>query len=193
MAGKLFLITAPSGAGKTTLVAKLLTDCPLKGQLFRPCTYTTRPMSENEKQGVDYHFIEEQEFLVKIQEGFFIEWSTHYGYYYGSPRSLLDELEKGYHVLLIVDRKGAVVIGIGVSDYAKIAERLKERARETEEQRAFRVEQGRAEQQQEIQCPLYDYYILNDDLPTAYAHLERIIIKIVAEDGAGAGKEFLKK
>lgn len=192
MAGKLFLITAPSGVGKTTLVAKLLIDCPLKDQLSRACTYTTRPISSQEKAGIDYHFISEEEFLHKIQENFFIEWSTYYGYYYGSPRSILHELEKGCHTLLIVDRQGAssikgcfpgaIVIGIGVTNYENVAERLKERARENEEKIAFRIQQGLAEVAQEQNYPFYDYYIVNDDVNVAYAHLEQIVISIIAEN-----------
>jgi guanylate kinase len=201
MPGKLFLITAPSGVGKSTLVAQLLARCPLKGQLYRPCTYTTRPMSAQEKQGVDYHFVTEEEFLRKLEEGFFIEWSTYYGYYYGSPRSILQELASGCHALLIVDRQGAraikgifpgaIVIGIGVSCQDQIIARLTERAREEGEKIAFRIARGLEEQSQEADFPLYDHYILNDDFSSAYAHLEHIIIEAVTGNEAGKEEEIL--
>ena len=80
MVGKIFVVSAPSGAGKTTLVTELISRYP--GKLERVVTYTTRQPRYNEIDGVDYYFISVKEFEEKIAQGFFIEWSTAYGTYY---------------------------------------------------------------------------------------------------------------
>ena len=104
----LILISAPSGAGKTTLVNLLLKAQP---QMTRAITCTTRVPRPGEKDGVDYHFLEAGDFLKRLQAGNFIENATVYGNSYGIlKRELLDKLRAGRDVLLNVDVQGAATI-----------------------------------------------------------------------------------
>src|SRR5581483_10666268 len=105
--GVLFIVSAPSGAGKTTLVNAALGSLKSSHAIERVITYTSRMPREGEIPGVDYHFISELEFQSRIKDGFFLEWSGAYGTYYGTPRGLLEDLEKGHHRILIPDRNGA--------------------------------------------------------------------------------------
>lgn len=104
----LVLISAPSGAGKTTLCRNLLARC---AGLTRAVTCTTRPPRPGEVNGLDYHFMDESTFLRYMAEGAFIEHAEVYGHRYGVLRSeLLDRLRRGLDVLLNVDVQGAATI-----------------------------------------------------------------------------------
>jgi guanylate kinase len=104
----LILISAPSGAGKTTLCEMLLAACP---EMTRAITCTTRPPRKGEQDGVDYHFFTAAEFLKRLQAGNFIEHATVYGNSYGILKSeLLGKLREGRDVLLNVDVQGAATI-----------------------------------------------------------------------------------
>jgi guanylate kinase len=104
----LVLISAPSGAGKTTLVNLLLKAQP---GMTRTITCTTRPPRPGEQDGVDYHFLEAGDFLTRVQAGNFIEHATVFGHSYGIlKRELLDKLRTGRDVLLNVDVQGAATI-----------------------------------------------------------------------------------
>jgi guanylate kinase len=104
----LILISAPSGAGKTTLVNLLLASQP---QMTRAITCTTREPRPGEKDGVDYYFLQPVDFLKRVQAGNFIEHATVYGNSYGIlKRELLDKLRSGHDVLLNVDVQGAAKI-----------------------------------------------------------------------------------
>jgi guanylate kinase len=104
----LILISAPSGAGKTTLVNLLLAAQPL---MTRAITCTTREPRPGEKSGVDYHFLTATDFLKRLQAGNFIEHATVYGNSYGLLKSeLLDKLRAGRDVLLTVDVQGAATL-----------------------------------------------------------------------------------
>lgn len=104
----LLLISAPSGAGKTTLCRNLLARC---AGLTRAVTCTTRPPRPGEINGLDYHFVDDPTFLRYMAEGAFIEHAEVYGYRYGVLRSeLLDRLGRGLDVLLNVDVQGAATI-----------------------------------------------------------------------------------
>ena len=107
----LILISAPSGAGKTTLVNLLLKAQP---QMSRAITCTTRAPRVGEQDGVDYHFLEAGDFLKRLQAGNFIENATVYGNSYGIlKRELLDKLRAGRDVLLNVDVQGRPPSGPG--------------------------------------------------------------------------------
>ncbi len=104
----LILISAPSGAGKTTLCDLLLATLP---NLTRAITCTTRPPRPGEKDGVDYHFFSAEEFLKRLHAGNFLEHATVYGNSYGILKSeLLGKLREGKDVLLNVDVQGAATI-----------------------------------------------------------------------------------
>ncbi|HIP86134.1 MAG TPA: guanylate kinase, partial [Aquifex sp.] len=99
--GFVYILSAPSGAGKTTVGNLLLREVPY---LEKVITVTTRSPREGEKHGVDYYFLSEDEFLKKIEKGEFLEWARVYRYYYGTPKSEVERiLSQGKDALLIID------------------------------------------------------------------------------------------
>lgn len=104
----LFVISAPSGGGKTTLCQQLLAT---RKDMTRAITCTTRPPRANEKDGVDYYFLDAGTFLKRVQAGHFLEHATVYGNSYGTLRSeVLDKLRSGKDVLLNIDVQGAASV-----------------------------------------------------------------------------------
>lgn len=182
--GKLFIISAPSGAGKTTLVMQIIER--VKGQcaLKRVITYTTKTPRPGEVHGIDYHFISEADFKEKIEQDFFIEHSTVYGAYYGFPKEIFWSIEQGEHFIAIVDRAGAVsiraykndaiLIWISPPSESALEQRLSSRAQDDESQIALRLSLARQEIA-ERNDHLFDHIIINDELSTALAKLEDII------------------
>ncbi len=171
--GKLFLICAPSGAGKTTLVLKALEE--LKDlPIYKVCTYTTKPKGNGEIQGKDYHFLSVQEFEGLIDQGFFLEWSKEYDHYYGSPVSIKQGLAEGNSYFMIVDRAGvrsitkiipeSLSIWIDVSSIDLLKKRLFERNRENNAIILKRLEKAQNEVQEELLNPLCIEHIVNDDI-----------------------------
>ncbi len=185
MAGKLFIISAPSGAGKTTLIQALIDRYGLNYDLERVVTYTSKKPRPSEQHGTDYYFVSLQEFQAKIEQGFFLEWSGAYEAYYGSPRHLIDQLARGKSFLLIIDRVGAelalkahpdaIPIWIYTHTINKLRERLVARNTESLEQIERRLERARTEIFEEISIPLYKYHVLNHDFEIALERLFTII------------------
>lgn len=184
----LILISAPSGAGKTTLVHLLLKAQP---KMQRVITCTTRAPRAGEKDGVDYHFLTPMDFLRRLQAGNFIEHATVYGNSYGILKSeLLDKLREGRDVLLNVDVRGAatireqaerepelaralVTIFLTTSSIDVLAERLKKRGADAEAV----IEKRLAVARQEIaQWKNFDYLVISgekrEDLRRALAIIE---------------------
>src|SRR3989338_2709281 len=110
MIAKLFVVSAPSGAGKTTLVKAALEHLCKKFPIKRVITYTTRPARAGEMDGEHYYFISVNDFKQKVTEGFFLEWSSWYDHYYGSPVSIIEEIKKGTSFVAILDRAGAAEV-----------------------------------------------------------------------------------
>ena len=187
MTGKLFIISAPSGAGKTTLVSALIPRLKALCLMERLITYTSKTPRLGEKQGVDYHFISTDEFEQKAEKGFFLEWSTVYGTYYGSPSAVLKELKTGKSFMLIADRAGAVqiakkdtssvLIWIQAPTIEILQERLEKRGTDLPEQIKRRLTIAKAELQQESRESLYQYHVCNDDFEVSVQYLKEIIMK----------------
>ena len=171
----LILISAPSGAGKTTLVNLLLEAQP---KMMRVITCTTREPRPGEKDGVDYHFLTAADFLRRLQAGNFIEHATVYGNSYGILKSeLLDKLREGRDVLLTVDVRGAatireqadrepelkralVTIFLTTASVDVLAQRLKKRGADAEAV----IEKRLAVARQEIsQWKNFDYLVISGD------------------------------
>jgi len=177
MAGKLFLISAPSGAGKTTLVREIIERYGSHYDLERVITYTSKRPRVNELPGVDYHFVSPEDFEVKIRQGFFMEWSGAYESYYGSPQNIMAKLASGKSFLLIIDRVGAEQIlikhpeAVGIWLYTKsihdLRQRLKQRNTESLEHIQRRLLRAQEEIIAEIATPIYKYHVLNHDLEIA--------------------------
>jgi len=181
--GSIFIISAPSGCGKTTLLRKLLEDRSLS--FFRSVSMTSRPPREDERDGIDYSFVSKDEFRSRMAEGAFLEWEENFGNLYGTPRGPIEEaLKKGENVLLSVDVKGAmnirkifpketVLIFILPPSLKALEERLHKRKTDDSYVISNRLSIAKKEIAYKDR---YDYRIVNDDLKTAYETLRAILI-----------------
>lgn len=178
--GILFVLSAPSGAGKTTLGRILLEREP---QLRHSVSYTTRAMRSGERAGHDYHFISQETFRAMIDNDEFIEWACVHGNYYGTSLADIERLcACGTDVLLDIDVQGAeqlrrrkldaVFIFIAPPNMAVLSQRLQQRDSDTPETIRIRVENAHHEM---AQASVYDYIVINDKLAVASAALHAII------------------
>lgn len=173
--GKIVVLTAPSGAGKTTIARALLREIP---SLHFSVSATTRPPRPNEQDGVHYHFVSEAQFRSYIDDGALLEYEEVYpGRFYGTLRTEVDRATEDGHVLLDVDVKGALNVKRLYGDRALtvfvrppsldvLAERLQRRATETESTLAMRLETARHEIEY---AGCFDAIVVNDDLDRAVA------------------------
>jgi guanylate kinase len=185
--GHIFVISAPSGAGKTTIVKNILRDFP---NIVFSVSATTRKKRDNETEGVDYHFISEKEFIAKIEKKDFVEWEKFYDYYYGTSKGFIEEkINNGISVLLEVDVKGAlsiktiypeaILIYISPPSFEILVERLKNRRTEDEIDFKKRIERAKMELSQKDK---FDYLVVNKDLNTAISETESLIKKIINKE-----------
>ncbi len=178
--GLAFVISAPAGTGKTTLVRML---CKKYSCIVDSVSYTTRLPRRNEIQGRDYHFISHAEFEKKIEEGEFLEYAKVFDHYYGTSRKFVEaEQAAGKHVALVIDTQGAiqlmesfdaVFIFISPPNLAELRNRLKSRRSETESTLEQRL--SWAEKEMAL-ASRYDYHIVNERLYIAYEVLKAIFI-----------------
>jgi guanylate kinase len=178
--GCLFVLAAPSGGGKTSLVRALLEREP---GMRLSVSYTTRPPRPGEQDGVDYHFVDEPTFMTLKQKGEFLEHAFVHGNWYATSATwLAREVEAGHDVLLEIDwqgarqvRKlipGAVLIFILPPSLASLRERLTKRGQDSQEVIALRVEAAREEMRH---CAEFDYVIMNQDFARAVDDLSVIV------------------
>lgn len=182
--GKLFIVSAPSGAGKTTLIEELLKRWGKKYNLERAITYTTRNAREGETNGVDYNFISIEEFQRKIEEGFFIEWSTWYDHFYGSSIEIIKGLKNGVSYILIVDRLGAskivgqfpdsILIWITPPSLSVLEQRLRLRAKDSELTILNRLKKAAIEIEEENKNQLYNYHFINDNFEITLENIKKV-------------------
>ncbi len=185
MSGRLFIISAPSGAGKTSLVEAAIPIVNKQHQIEQVITYTTKKPRSTDPKMRDFHFIDSTEFERRIKEQFFLEWSNAYGAYYGSPRSVIDEIQQGKSFILVIDRVGAqqvikqipdaVLVLITVANIQVLQDRLAARGTETLVQIEYRLKRAHVEIDLEKKSRLYTYHVLNDDFMTAVEQLVSII------------------
>jgi guanylate kinase len=184
--GKLFLVTAPSGAGKTTLVQHVITRLSPEYSLQKVITYTTKRPRPGEREGIEYHFLSEEDFIQRISEGFFIEHSTAYGAYYGFPKDIFFSLSQGQSFMGIVDIAGAkaiksyfpdsILIGIRPPDQHALEQRLRQRGEDNSSEIAFRLTLAQNELTH-LEKGLFNYIMVNDLLDDAILKLEEIVRK----------------
>ncbi len=178
--GTVFVISAPSGAGKTTLCKRLLDE---DRDIDFSVSSTTRPRRAGEKEGVDYHFVGRQEFERSRDRGEFVEWAVVGGHLYGTSATAVKEAAgRGRDILLDIDTQGAmsirrlipgaVLIFILPPGKAALRERLEKRGTDGPREVARRLGLARGEVEE---CPAYDYVIINDDLETAHRQLRAVI------------------
>ena len=179
----IIIISAPSGAGKTTLCSELQRRKP---HIKFSVSCTTRPKREHEVDGVNYYFLSEQEFTEKVQNNQFIEFEIVHGYFYGTLRKTLeDALVQQEMILFDVDVNGAMAIKSNYSDNTctifilppsldDLKKRLIKRGTETEESIDKRLERTAQEMEYKDE---FDACIINDDLTIAAEELNKLITK----------------
>lgn len=180
--GKLIIFSAPSGAGKTTIVHHLLEVFPT---LEFSVSATSREPRGHEQHGVDYYFFTADEFRKRVAAGEFVEYEEVYpGQLYGTLRSEVDRIwRKGHHVIFDVDVKGglklkkqfgdkALAVFVRPPSVAALEQRLRHRATESEEKIRMRIDKATQELSFE---PQFDATIVNDDLPRALNEAENLL------------------
>ncbi|HMF85754.1 MAG TPA: guanylate kinase [Nitrospiraceae bacterium] len=177
--GILFIISAPSGTGKTTLCKQLAANLP---GLWHSISYTTRKPRPGEEHGRDYYFVEEQTFQEMIARNDFVEWAHVYGHLYGTPwKSLTEKIDQGVDVLLEIDVQGAMQIKKRFEDSVSIfilppsmtvlRSRLQTRASDTPEE----IQQRLHKVKEEVwSFREYAYIVRNEDLDLSLRDLESI-------------------
>ena len=178
--GTLFIVSAPSGAGKTSLLKKLIGQDEL---LHVSLSYTTRPMRPGEVDGKDYHFVDHEGFLSKVEDGSFLEHAKVFDNYYGTDRQEVNEqLDQGFDVILEIDWQGAQQIRSQMFDTVSIfilppseeelRHRLEGRGQDNEEVIARRMSAARTEISHYLE---YDYLVINDDFDQALQEMKSIV------------------
>ncbi len=179
--GLLFIVSAPSGAGKTTLVERLVEQAP---HLKMSRSYTSRPMREGETDGVDYNFVTRERFEAMRAVGEFLEWADVFGNLYGTCASDTERiLDSGCDLVLVIDVQGArkvrrrgietTAVFVMPPSFEVLERRLRGRSLDSEEaiQRRLRVAR-----QEVAAYAEYDYVVINDELTAAVDRLRSIVI-----------------
>ena len=177
--GTLYIISAPSGAGKTSLISELLTSIE---DLEVSVSHTTRGMRDGEVDGKHYHFVSTDEFELGITDGLFLEHADVFGNYYGTSRSSINErLTAGIDVILEIDWQGAQQIRkiepatrsifILPPSIEELESRLQKRNQDSDEVISRRVAQAKEDVTHFVE---YDHVIINDDFEVALENLRSI-------------------
>jgi guanylate kinase len=180
MNGNLYIVTAPSGAGKTTLVRMLLANDP---DIRLSISCTTRSPRHGEENGRDYHFIDAPNFLEQAKKGEFLEWAEVHGNYYGTSSTWIEsEMASGNDVLLEIDWQGAQQVRKHFSDaigifilppsLSTLEQRLSSRGTDDPATIARRLAAARDEMRHAEE---FDYVIINHDLQLALSDLLSVI------------------
>lgn len=185
MPGKMIVICAPSGTGKSTLLNRLKSEHP---ELEWSVSCTTRGIRQGEVNGKDYHFISKEDFESQIAKNDFIEWAKVHSNYYGTSKKFVDEgLGLGKKMLFDLDVQGADsmkkiygaeahVIFIEPPSVEELEVRLKRRATDPDHVITERVENARKELHRKND---FDHLLLNDDVEKAYTKLKSIVERIL--------------
>ncbi len=179
--GILFVVSAASGTGKTTLIHRAITR--LTGVALS-VSHTTRPPRQGEEDGRDYHFVPLHEFNAMIRRNEFLEWAEVYGHRYGTSVKMVEEkLLAGTDVILEIDVQGAAQVRermplcrqifVFPPSMSELENRIRKRGRDDEEEIARRLASAKDEIKQAV---YYDYFIVNDDLERAVRSFVGIVL-----------------
>lgn len=179
--GFVFVISAPSGVGKSTLIKHLTKADP---SLLFSTSVTTRPKRPGELNGVDYYFKTKDEFYQLIQAGAFLEYAEVYGNLYGTLKSeVLDKIEAGSDIIMDIDLQGSALIKDQLPEdtitlyilppsISELERRIKTRNKDSEDSIRYRI----AKSVNELRwCHRYNYLVVNDTLAEAVLHIQEII------------------
>jgi guanylate kinase len=197
----LFIVSAPSGAGKTTLVERLVEETP---RLRMSRSYTSRRSRAGELDGVDYNFVSRQQFEGMVSAGEFLEWADVFGNLYGTSRADTERLlTAGHDVVLVIDVQGArqvrargveaISIFVMPPSYQILEQRLRGRSKDSEEAVQRRLQVARAEVAAFTE---YDFIVINDELAPAVERLRAIVLaerarlKQMQESAESIGRTF---
>jgi len=185
MDGKIIVIVAPSGTGKTTLITKLKEAFP---ELLESVSFTTRPMRPGEKDGVNYFYIGREQFLKMRDANTFLEWAEVHTNFYGTSKEFVNsQMKAGKNLLFDLDVQGADsfrnyfknkarVIFIAPPSVEELENRLRKRATENTGVINIRVNNAKKEI---LRAKDYDYNVVNDDFDRAYMELKNIFSAIL--------------
>ncbi len=179
--GDLFVVSAPSGAGKTTLCSMLVNEID---NIVFSVSHTTRPPRPGEVDGKDYHFVSEQEFERLVAEDAFLEWARVHGNFYGTHRGqVMEKLAQGLDVILDIDVQGAkqvkkklpaaITIFILPPSWHVLEERLRKRGSEDADKIKLRLQNAMKEIEEVTN---YHYTVVNDELHEAFLELKTIVL-----------------
>ena len=180
MQGTLFVVSAPSGAGKTSLVHALVESNP---DLHVSVSHTTRPQRPGEVNGVNYHFVDNNQFAAMLNENAFLEHAQVFGNLYGtSKQSVADQLKAGHDVILEIDWQGAEQMRRQAPDAVSVfilppskevlQQRLVGRGQDSDDVIQSRMAQAAEQISHHVE---FDYLIINDDFDIALAELKAVI------------------
>ena len=178
--GKTFIVSGPSGVGKSTVLHALIEG---RDDLYFSISATTRQPREGERDGVDYHFIQPDEFRDMIAADAFLEYAEYVGNFYGTPKMYVDDaMARGKDVILDIERQGAVQvcakrpetvrIFIAPPSWAELERRLTARGTDTPEKVQKRLIRAQVELEM---AGDYDYFVINDTVEQAVEELRAIL------------------
>ncbi len=178
--GLIVVVSSPSGAGRTTIVRRVL---PQDETIRYSTSVTTRPKRLGEKEGKDYFFVSEKEFKQRVERGEFVEWAEVHGFMYATPRApVVEVIQQGGVIILDIDIQGAmrvkeefpdcVTVFIAPPSLESLEKRLRNRGTDSEELIRRKLQDALREV---AKIPGYDYLIINDDLNTAVKQLRAVL------------------
>jgi len=179
--GKMFIVSGPSGVGKSTVLRKLFDG---RDDLFFSISATTRAPREGETDGVDYHFISVERFQELIEADALLEYAEYVGNFYGTPKKYVDRaMNEGRDAVLDIEvqgalqvcakRPGTIRIFIAPPSWEELERRLRQRGTDSEEKIQKRLLRAKTELQT---ADVYDYFVINDTVERAVRELDAIML-----------------